>query len=199
VRSDIAGELHDCALQLVITAHRDLQQGAACEREAISRTRASLDAAIAEIRRISNGEAAPSVDERGGLDEALRELCRDAGRRAALITTLDVELRALDSVHRDLLFVLAREFAENTVKHAAAVRLDIVLRVVGDRLELVVTDDGTGIPRERWEGGPPVGHHGLRLARHRVQGRGGSLTIEVGPEGGTTTTVRLPLDEAGGG
>lgn len=194
IRAEIAGELHDCALQLLLAAQEAL--GPRSDHEAIARTRVTLDAAIAEIRRIGKGEPAPHLEAHAGMGEALHALCEEAERRAGLVTTLHIESLALEGDHEELLFVLAREFVRNVIRHAHATRLDIGLRRRGGDVELIVTDDGTGMPAERRGGSSPPGHQGLKDARRRVQGTGGSLIIEIGRVGGTTITVRLPFGEA---
>lgn len=193
VRRLIADELHDCALQLLIAAHEDLREPPS-DPESLAATRAMLDAAIAEIRRILDGTPQPTVTTRGGLAAALQTLCDRATERAGVVATSDVEPGADGSPYDDLLFVLAREFVENTIKHAHAGRLALTVRVHEPYVELAVTDDGCGMPHGRSAGRArrQRGHLGLPTAERRVRGAGGSLTVGVRPGGGTTMTVRLP-------
>lgn len=187
VRRGIASELHDCALQLILAAHADLAEPTA-DPDALARTRDTLHAAIAEIRRILDGRPQRSVAERGGLRTALEVLCEQAAQRAGLIATSRIDNGATDGPHDDLVYALAREFVENAVKHAGATRLDLALRAATGAVVLTVSDDGRGIPAE-----PVVsGHHGLEFAAHRVSGAGGLLTIDIGGARGTTLTVSLP-------
>lgn len=189
VRRHIAGELHDCALQLLLKAHSDLGEPDG-NQAAIARTRETLDAAIAEIRRILDGVPEPCVAERGGIEAALQALCDSAAARTGVRTACRVDAAATGGTHDDLLYVLAREFVENTVKHAGATRLEVTLGARPSGVELVVTDDGNGIAPREADGG----HLGLRLAEHRVQGAGGRLVIDMCPQGGTRMVVVLPPD-----
>lgn len=190
VRRHIAGELHDCALQLLLKAHTDLGEPDG-NQAAIARTRDTLDAAIAEIRRILDGVPEPCVAERGGIEAALQALCDSAAARTGVETVCRVDAAVAGGSYDDLLYVLAREFVENTVKHAGATRLEVTLGARPSGVELVVTDDGGGIVTRGVDGG----HIGLRLAEHRVQGAGGRLVIDMGPQGGTRMVVLLPPDD----
>lgn len=95
----------------------------------------------------------------------------------------------------------------NALVHAEAEHLDVSLRRVGPWAEIVVADDGRGIPADEMAGlfdrftrageprrGVRVGLGlGLFLAREIVVAHGGSIgaSSEVGH--GTTITVRLPM------
>jgi signal transduction histidine kinase len=99
---------------------------------------------------------------------------------------------------------------ENAVKHTTetqAIRLSS--RVAGDRLEIVVTDEGRGIPREavgriferfaradagrtRAAGGAGLG---LALVASVARAHGGECTVDSSPAG-SAFTLRLPLARA---
>jgi LytS/YehU family sensor histidine kinase len=93
---------------------------------------------------------------------------------------------------------------ENAIHHgvqssAKAGRLQLVVRQVGQSLEMSVTDDGPGVPsveveRVFFAAGPRV--HALSLLRRRLQGLfGRSFQLEVWSAvgQGTTVTMRIPL------
>ena len=96
---------------------------------------------------------------------------------------------------------------ENAVQHGLqsspkAGRLRLVVRAFGEWLDLIVSDDGQGIPSTEIEQiffaeGPRV--HALTLLRRRLQGLFGlSFKLEVHSEigKGTTVTMRIPLRNA---
>jgi signal transduction histidine kinase len=72
----------------------------------------------------------------------------------------------------------------------------------GDRLEVVVTDDGPGVPaaflprifEEGFTTKPGAVHSGMGLpvARHIVSGFGGTLSVENLPSGGCASVIRVP-------
>ena len=92
-------------------------------------------------------------------------------------------------------FVL-QPIVENAIKHgiakrAEAGRIEISARVVGDRLELRVRDDGVGMPSPPREG---VGLSNTRERLHTLYGPDARLDIQALPGGGGTEVVlTLPL------
>ncbi len=93
---------------------------------------------------------------------------------------------------------------ENAVQHGLqsspnAGRLRLAVRLVGQSLEMSVSDDGQGVPSNQVETvffatRPEV--HALELLRRRLQGLfGSSFRLEVSSEvgQGTTVTVSIPL------
>lgn len=99
---------------------------------------------------------------------------------------------------------------ENAIKHGReGGRVQVRVRRVEDRrAELVVEDDGPGVPeaeREqvferfaRGEGATPGSGSGVGLAivREVVEAHGGTITLSAAPEGGARFTVQLPCERA---
>ena len=93
----------------------------------------------------------------------------------------------------------------NAVRYASHVR--VMVRAGTSVLEIIVDDDGPGIPAERTEDvfrpffrldpsrNPKTGGVGLGLtiARDVARAHGGELTIGEAPAGGVRATIRLPL------
>lgn len=122
---------------------------------------------------------------------------------------LGSRLRVYEVIGPELEEVLTPPFSfqplvENAVQHglqssAEAGRLQLVVRQVGQSLEMSVTDDGEGIAPSEVEriffaAGPRV--HALSLLRRRLRGLfGRSFELEVWSHVGlgTTVTLRIPL------
>lgn len=89
------------------------------------------------------------------------------------------------------LFRVAQEALANVAKHAHARTVSVRLRAAGRKVALVVEDDGVGFDRS-----PPLAPHapgwGLVGMQERVEGVGGTLTVESTPGRGTTVTVEVP-------
>ena len=78
---------------------------------------------------------------------------------------------------------------------------------VGDTVEILVDDNGTGIPEDKREAAfqpfkrlepsrnPETGGTGLGLtiSRDIVRSHGGELTLEDSPLGGLRASIRLPI------
>jgi signal transduction histidine kinase len=78
----------------------------------------------------------------------------------------------------------ACEAVSNALKHAQATTIDIHLQDLGDRLHLVVADDGCG-------GADPSGS-GLRGLADRVEAAGGLVTVRSPRGEGTSVEAVLP-------
>jgi signal transduction histidine kinase len=83
----------------------------------------------------------------------------------------------------------------NVKKHANAQHVWLLLAVNGERVTLLVSDDGQGFAHSKEQAG-----FGLRGLRERAEQLGGDLHLEPRPGGGTQLSFRLPLpEEATGG
>jgi len=154
---------------------------------------ASLNRAIAEIRRVSEN-LMPSELENLGLAPALRTLCREfkaAGVRLKMRTG-----RLPENIAPDLalaLFRITQEALNNTAKHSRATRISVSLFVRGGVLLLNISDNGRGVaPGSKSR---PSGRGlGLHSMRERAESVGGSFELLSAREAGTYITVRVPLD-----
>ncbi|MGQ0712887.1 MAG: sensor histidine kinase [Gemmatimonadaceae bacterium] len=92
-------------------------------------------------------------------------------------------------------FVL-QPIVENAIKHgiakrAEAGRIDIVARVIGNRLELSVRDDGIGMSASHAAEG--VGLSNTRERLRTLYGDDATLTLLAPPSGGTEVVITLPF------
>jgi signal transduction histidine kinase len=86
-------------------------------------------------------------------------------------------------------FRIVQEALTNVMRHAAASRTLISLRVEGDALNIDVTDDGTAAPSAASE----TAGHGLRGMIERAAALGGNVTAGPAKDGGWRVHARLPL------
>ncbi|MDF1794409.1 MAG: ATP-binding protein [Thalassobaculaceae bacterium] len=102
-----------------------------------------------------------------------------------------------------------RRAVANLIQNAARYgsRVNVAVVRAGDTVEIMVDDDGTGIPPEKREEAfqpfkrlepsrnPETGGTGLGLtiSRDIVRGHGGDLTLEGSPLGGLRAVIRLPI------
>jgi signal transduction histidine kinase len=81
-----------------------------------------------------------------------------------------------------------QEGLTNALKHAQAQHADVTVRYCGERVELLVTDDGNG------DGSGDGGGHGLVGMRERVAVYGGELDAGPRPDGGYELRARIPVN-----
>jgi signal transduction histidine kinase len=127
---------------------------------------------------------------------------RDAG--AVAVDTAGVTAARLDGDER-MLARLTRNLSDNAARHATS-RIALGLLVDGDRVELTVDDDGSGIPesdrervferfvrldegRARDAGGSGLG---LAIVAEIARAHGGSVRVTESPLGGARFVVELP-------
>jgi len=151
-----------------------------------ARGQGAEDASPADLGELLRGAAADAA--RGGMDVAVEE----AGAVSAPVRELALR-RALGNL------------IANAAAHAGTVRLS--LRARDDAVEIVVDDDGPGIPADKREEAfrafsrlDPARNQnrdgvglGLAIARDIARGHGGDLVLEDSPLGGLRAVVRIPL------
>ncbi len=78
----------------------------------------------------------------------------------------------------------------NVVRHAQATRVDVLAEREGERVLVMVEDDGVGFDPEETRRGEQLGLLGLR---ERAEALGGTLTLESAPGAGATVVVEVPI------
>ena len=196
-RARFGRDLHDGTIQSLYAAGLQLESVAITSTDIETRGHVrqvveGLNATIAGIREYISGLRQPEGDA-GMVAARLENLARHfAGKTGVAV---NVRVRGVDSagplpdeVGQHLEQVL-REGLSNAVRHGQATHIQVELAFAPDELDLLVTDDGTGIA-------DPPAHtgEGLRNIRERARRLGGRA--EIGPVvgGGTRVSLAIPLD-----
>lgn len=129
-----------------------------------------------------------------GLPLAIRELAEAAAERsgAALQLQIPDELAASPSLSAEQgIYRIAQETLENIVRHAGARSIWVRLTEVGNRISLVIEDDGLGIGSDalRAAGDEAGERFGIRGMRERAQLIGAQ--IDISNRAGQGTRVEL--------
>jgi PAS domain S-box-containing protein len=128
----------------------------------------------------------------GGLEPILREYLHRYQREWHITTALDIlnqaPTRFAPAAEIQILRVI-QEALTNVRKHAQARNAWIQFDRTNDAVVVRVKDDGVGFDPNQ----PQKEHFGLQAMRERIEGIGGSLSIESSLNAGTTIQVRLPL------
>ncbi|MFH8382871.1 sensor histidine kinase [Kitasatospora sp. NPDC018058] len=159
--------------------------------------------AMVQLRRVLGVLKDPEAGRELAPQPRLAELAEVAERVRRAGLEVEFELAdGLDAVPADVeaaAYRIVQEALTNTVKHSGADRAAIRVRRAGDVLEVLVSDNGRGVPLAvdrtvaGWSGG-----RGLVGIRERAAACGGRAEAGPGPEGkGFLVGVRLPLGPAG--
>ncbi|WP_415755493.1 HAMP domain-containing protein [Pseudomonas leptonychotis] len=125
--------------------------------------------------------------QEGGIDQAFNDTAREFAERGNIRILLHCEplafgLTATEQIH---LLQIVREALSNCTRHAQAKQAWVHLRQLGEKVELLVEDDGCGIA----EGFDTRQHHGLTIMQERARSLSGDLTITPRQPSGTRVHV----------
>lgn len=188
-RRRIAQLIHDDALQNLLAANQDLIE-AAPGRVGVTRAYEVVSATIEHLREAMLA-LHPVTLERGGLEQALGAIARQAERQGGLIVEVEVEPGTLGR-NDELLLALARELLANAARHSRATRASLRIASGDDGVTLEVDDDGQGMEQDRSREALKDGHIGLASVAQRVEACGGTFELESAPGAGTRARATVP-------
>jgi signal transduction histidine kinase len=96
----------------------------------------------------------------------------------------------VDGNRATAVYRILQEALTNVARHAQAGRVDIVLRIASDELELIVRDNGRGVSQEELTGPRSLGILGMW---ERANSWGGELSVAGAPGAGTIVRLTMPL------
>jgi signal transduction histidine kinase len=151
-----------------------------------------VDQAIGNVREMSQ-LLRPTILDDFGLAAGLRWLCEGFAQRTGIDVVCEApfEGRLPDEAETHL-FRIAQEALTNVARHASARHVRVSLTGVGDRVTLVISDDGCGLSAV------PSNSRGLGLIgmRARARSAGGDVDIRSRPGEGVLIEVQVPLGDA---
>ena len=192
-RRRLERDLHDGAQQRLVAIQ--IRLGMAREPADSADLAKQLDAieadavaALEELRALAHG-IYPDVLHALGPAAALSSLARSSP--VPIEVTDDGIGRSSDTIEAAIYFC-AREAIQNTAKHAGrGAKATVTLAHRDDAIEFTVSDNGTGMPRDRDTDGI-----GITSMRDRIEAVGGQLEIVSAPGQGTSIHATIPDDEA---
>jgi PAS domain S-box-containing protein len=199
-RKHIAAGLHDEVGQILAVARAKLGQlietGAGGDVPArAAEIRAFVDRAIEQTRTLTFELSSPILRELGFV-AAVENLCEKLGEESGVrfCVTGEREPETLGEDLHILLYRVVRELCTNVVRHARALCAEVRVHVDGDRIWIVVTDDGEGFnASEGAQSFGPTGGFGLFAIREISRQLGGHFKIESAPGKQTRVTLSVPL------
>jgi signal transduction histidine kinase len=186
-RRRLERNLHDGTQQRLVSLAMNLGMARAQTEtveeahQAIADAHAETKAALAELRNLVRGLHPPVLEDRG-LDAALSGVA--ARMPIPVRLTVNVPRRPSPTIEAVAYFVVS-EGLTNITKHSLASQAEVSVEQAGDRLHIIVTDDGVG-------GADPDRGTGLAGLARRAESVDGTLDITSPLGGPTLLSVDLP-------
>jgi two-component system, NarL family, sensor kinase len=150
-----------------------------------------IDTSIRELRRVAHNMM-PEMLTKFGLDEALKEYCNTINS-AKLLEVKYQSLGMIDRLDKSaeiIIYRIVQELLNNTVKHAGATEALVQLIKEGNRLNVVVEDNGRGFDTALLEKSKGAGWANIRS---RVEYLKGQLDIHSEPGKGTLVNIEFNI------
>lgn len=190
-RRALARELHDEVGQQLGAIKLNLKALANEGPDVPARIRDGIeivDATIAQIRDRAL-DLRPALLDDLGLAAALDWLCRQQAQRSGIAIAFDATpLPLLPPDLATAAYRIVQEGITNSLKHAAASRIEIEIRAADDKLDLSIVDNGCGFDSKNIR--PGVGLPGMR---ERIEALGGRLRLQGRLGEGTRIHVHFDL------
>jgi len=198
-RRKIARELHDTILQFLLVLTYGLDELKERNRELarpLDHWQDRISAEAGQLRDLLSYLRAPEMLVQRGLALALRSWVMGVQDE----TTVTLQTDFSDSVDSRLsteakvaIYRVFREAIHNALKHAHATTIVARLALTGNRVSLLIQDDGQGfIPAEALRPGVK-GYTSLQDMRAYIESVGGRLEIHSAPGAGATIAGYVPV------
>jgi two-component system, NarL family, sensor histidine kinase UhpB len=186
-RKRIAADLHDDlgAKLLTIVHTSDSERISTLAREALEEMRLSVRGLTGRPVKLADALG----DWRAEVVNRLAQAGIEADWSAPEELPQTLSARAFVQTTRIL-----REATSNIIKHSRASNCSVACRVAEGDFQVVVQDNGEGIPMEL-DGRLDRGH-GMASMKHRAKQLQGQCLVESGPGFGTVIRLTVPLDRA---
>jgi PAS domain S-box-containing protein len=195
-RRQVAGDIHDDAIQAMVAVTLQLQALGSRLRdprstELLERLAATATESVGRLRQLVFELRPPLLDE-VGLAAALDQYARRAGELAGFVVQVsDESAGELPAELRVVAYRIVQEALANVRAHAHAQRVAVRLEEVEGGVLARVSDDGAGFLPGLVER-RPAGHLGLISMREQATMAGGWCRIASAPGMGTTVELWLP-------
>jgi PAS domain S-box-containing protein len=195
-RRQVAGDIHDDAIQAMVAVTLQLQALGGRLRdprssELLERLAATATESVGRLRQLVFELRPPLLDE-VGLAAAIDQYARRAGELAGFVVQVsDESAGELPDELRVVAYRIVQEALANVRAHARASRVAVRLEEVDGGVLARVSDDGAGFLPGLVER-RPAGHLGLISMREQAAMAGGWCRIASAPGMGTTVELWLP-------
>ena len=195
-RQRLSRDLHDSLGQSLLAVKIKLEQARNTNIEKsqhiISETQELLKNTIQEIRNITNN-LMPPVLETFGIEQGLKNLCRDTAANTGLNIDFHSENipQVLEARTKIYLYRIAQEAINNITKHADATTVSIKFTFNGNMLKLSIMDNGKGFDNSKND----ASGNGIMNMKERIQLLKGECDVNSIKEKGTEIVFEIPFDQ----
>lgn len=198
-RKRISRELHDETSQaltsLMVTMRVLANEAKDTEQQELLNTSREIAASILrEIRDLAVELRPPILDDMG-LIPAIKKYIQKFEEKYGMTVVLSVpeEEIVIESHTAVALYRILQESLANVVKHTAATRIVIRMRLADHCIQLTIHDNGHGIQQEDFERARRQNRIGIYGMKERAELLGGSFFVRTTNIDGTELTVSIPL------
>jgi NarL family two-component system sensor histidine kinase LiaS len=131
----------------------------------------------------------PAALKGKSLQEGVKELLVELMQKVTMNIKWKVEPIPLDKGVEDHLFRILQESVSNTLRHAKATNLDVLLIKRDDFVIMRISDDGIGFEIDEEK----TGSYGMQTMRERAVEIGGTLKVVSLKNKGTRLEVKVPV------
>jgi len=156
-----------------------------------SQISALADEASNQIRQISRGLMPQEIVQKG-LFDSLRELARSTTSSCGIlcVARIDETIQFSDGAVETHLYRIAQEAVNNSVRHAKATRIDVVVSQKNGISRMEIIDNGT------WKEMPEnTAGIGMKTMEYRASAIGAHLKVGAEPQGGSRVACVLEAED----
>jgi len=190
-RTRISIDMHDAVIQSLFAISCTLEGCARAtdpeQARRLDECRQLVEKTLTQVRQSIYDLWPAELLERQFLSQLRQHLAELNGSPPGLEWEARGRLSDLPGAARHTLLAVAQEALTNVVRHARAGHVRVVLDTTCDPVQLQVSDDGVGLPRDDMR--PQFGIRGMRARLERL---GGRLQISSEPNLGTVVHAELP-------
>ena len=196
-RKRFAKELHDglgpllSTIKLYINELESEDIDAKEKKEYINYSNELIDEAVANTRTISNN-ITPNIISSYGLVKSLESFCNKVNKSQKIevnFKTIHID-QPFDETIELMLYRIVTELINNTIKHASARKITIVLELLNLKLILTYKDDGIGFNLKKVLEEDKSGM-GLRNIISRINSINGSYSFNDSSDKGTEIIIKV--------
>ena len=190
-KREIGMELHDNINQVLTSTKLYLDLAIHDEQlrdKMLGKCKEQIHYAIQEIRNLSKSLVPHGIDT-GGLEEGIQEIIEAMKLSAGINCHTQINKSALDQLspkQQITVYRIIQEQINNVIKHADAGSVFIGLRVVDQKIELRIEDDGNGFDVNNKRSGI-----GLSNIKSRTELLNGEMKLQSSPGQGCILQIRF--------